>query len=1007
MAKKKGAVPQQDDNEEETFQGDADLDQLFHFLADEEEDEEELKLKQELLVGFEAEASNVELNDINPEVRGQYNSSNASFVLWLFDHGFKDVFDPEIWNRFHRVMRKRHGSGLDDVREEIRSMLIKRETCPILLDKLNYYTFFTYIMSIKRDDGTFYSHSCYEGKKTSLSYLFKSFDKVQDENFKMKLSRAFKSLRKSIKREETKLGKKQRSGKDIMTFECYKFMCRKLLSSGDPEDIFGLCFLTLQWNLMSRSESTETLSINNMRWEEDHMKAFFPKHKSDQAGLTSSEPRHVYSNALDPSICPIRALGAYLIAFPGILSSSHGRLFPGDNQKKRFGKQLHTVLKKHYHEFQDIGVDPKDIGTHSIRKGAATFCTCAVHPGPPIVSVCLRAGWTIGRVKERYLKYEASGDQLVGRCLSGIDPQNKQFSISPVYFYNLNDKTEKQMRQLTKYAFPVARGTFVKTSRMLLANYIFNEAYHAEKVKNTRSLLLDNAYYANRNSFPGRLHHVRFSCPWDSVDECPSYTGIPLHCSILNKLIEVSKLQTQVYELQLKLPGEVAKAVKNELNKDDSNTSDDTDLGRLQKELKNMNNLMKKALDVIAEQKKQLGEKHSNNVSFDGSQHSNDDTITLEDETSPEEAEPEENALPISAIANKENKVTKIKSFGVWAHYWDGKIRKVPKTFEFPKGKPLLSVFLDWHLPNMDKKYPPLQSLDSFDVANVNRGTQRLSELRLVMNTFITFITQHATSKIRNLYEQGKKKIEILTEVFDSCKHLYTQEKPSRRIEQMSWESFVTESRNWKLRGFPSITGTPQPSRKPRAPRAPRQTTISTTATKRTTATTATMASKKTKRKTATTVSSQRKKRKASSSSTTKTKQKSKSTTSNANTKTVRPRGRPRKNTIDTEEAAASFNYSVAKTTQSTTARPPHPSLRPTEKITRLRRTGANTFETVKCAECGNIPTHHRCMFEVKVGGFMDGTKQICGQPFCLMCANDRNCVEMVMRCAKHNVVDT
>ena len=85
-------------------------------------------------------------------------------------------------------------------------------------------------------------------------------------------------------------------------FECYKFLCHKLPASGDPEDIFGLCFLILQWNLMSHSESTGILSINNMRWEEDHMKVFFPKHQSDQAGLTNSEPKYVCPNALDQSI---------------------------------------------------------------------------------------------------------------------------------------------------------------------------------------------------------------------------------------------------------------------------------------------------------------------------------------------------------------------------------------------------------------------------------------------------------------------------------------------------------------------------------------------------------------------------------------------------------------------------------------------------------------------------------------------------------------------------------
>ena len=648
----------------------------------------------------------------------------------------------------------------------------------------------------------------------------------------MQLSKAFKSLRKTIKKEEAKLGKKQTSGKDVMTFECYKFTCKKMLSSGLPEDIFALSFLTLQWNLMSRSESTEMLSINNLRWEEDHIKIFFPKHKSDQGGLTSNEPRHVYSNSIEPSICPVRALAAYLIAYPGVLSAHHGRLFPGENQKKRFGKQLSAILKRYYHEYQDIGVTPEDIGTHSIRKGAATYCTCAVHPGPPIVSVCLRAGWTIGRVKERYLKYEAAGDQLVGRCLAGIDPQNNRFSNSPVFFYNLNKKTEHQLRQLQKYSFPVDRGAFSHTARMLLANYIFNEAFHQQKVKNERSMLRDNTYYAYRNCFPWRLFHVRTSCPWDGVAECPSYTGIPLHCSILNKLIEV-------HQLQKKLPGDIASLVKTEIHtamgkkKDtDKEKEQQNEVEQLKEELAKMSRLLGEAMETFKSFHKEAdGTKKKTVVSVE--YNTDNETITLESEADTDDANDADNALPASELAGKENKITKMKTFGVWAHYWDGKIRKVPKTFQFPKGKPLLSVFLDWHLPNIDKKHPPLHALDSYDVANVNRGTQRLSELKLVMNTFITFIKQEASAKIRKLYEGGKKNLSILTEVFDACKHLYLQEKPTRRIEQMSWESFVTESRNWKLRGYPTITHKPTPPRKPRAPRVSRTTTSSTSSKKK------------------------------------------------------------------------------------------------------------------------------------------------------------------------------
>ena len=46
MAKKTAAAPNAGDNEEQTFEGDADPDHLFNFFADEEEDEDKLKLKQ-------------------------------------------------------------------------------------------------------------------------------------------------------------------------------------------------------------------------------------------------------------------------------------------------------------------------------------------------------------------------------------------------------------------------------------------------------------------------------------------------------------------------------------------------------------------------------------------------------------------------------------------------------------------------------------------------------------------------------------------------------------------------------------------------------------------------------------------------------------------------------------------------------------------------------------------------------------------------------------------------
>ena len=74
----------------------------------------------------------------------------------------------------------------------------------------------------------------------------------------------------------------------------------------------------------------------------------------------------------------------------------------------------------------------------------AARCTVA----PPIVSLCIRAGWTLGGVKDKYLFHENAGDQHVGRCASGLNSDTAEFAISRAYFdySDLPDEPERQKR---------------------------------------------------------------------------------------------------------------------------------------------------------------------------------------------------------------------------------------------------------------------------------------------------------------------------------------------------------------------------------------------------------------------------------------------------------------------------------------------------------------------------------------------------------------------------------
>ena len=91
---------------------------------------------------------------------------------------------------------------------------------------------------------------------------------------------------------------------------------------------------------------------------------------------------------------------------------------------------LSRVIRDHEAEVSELGVNPQMIGTHSIRKGAVTYMS-SLPGGPSISSACIRAGWTMGSVKDVYMRYLSSGDQFVGRCLLMLPLLRMEFASSP------------------------------------------------------------------------------------------------------------------------------------------------------------------------------------------------------------------------------------------------------------------------------------------------------------------------------------------------------------------------------------------------------------------------------------------------------------------------------------------------------------------------------------------------------------------------------------------------
>lgn len=143
---------------------------------------------------------------------------------------------------------------------------------------------------------------------------------------------------------------------------------------------------------------------------------------------------HVYATPNNAITCPILVLAHYLFSNPGILTTfpvdredwdpnlkidlidpqknisnmsqnGYTKFYPIWNQYCWFMKCFHKVVIENEELFLYLGVEEGDLRSHLARKGRS-FASSWSNVSPPIVSVCLYAMWSMGRVKEWYLHYE-------------------------------------------------------------------------------------------------------------------------------------------------------------------------------------------------------------------------------------------------------------------------------------------------------------------------------------------------------------------------------------------------------------------------------------------------------------------------------------------------------------------------------------------------------------------------------------------------------------------------
>lgn len=262
----------------------------------------------------------------------------------------------------------------------------------------------------------------------------------------------------------------------------------------------------------------------------------FPSHKGDKEGARSL-PKHVYANTEEPSICPILSFAIYVFTRGYDRVGSKTRVFQGDSES-RFSKWLTRLCEENKELLINQGVDISMIGTHSFRKGIASFLS-GTPGGPTAIAIYLRAGWSLGPVQSRYILEGEGGDQVCGRAATGLPLTDTSFANLPAHFLTGDNgiSTAEWENILPGYSafYPMS---FREVIPYLLASLVYHRTYLREMQasKPRHPLFLQYVWTS------GILERVKDSvgagCNRNPISKLFA-TGVPPHLVLANKIADM------------------------------------------------------------------------------------------------------------------------------------------------------------------------------------------------------------------------------------------------------------------------------------------------------------------------------------------------------------------------------------------------------------------------------------------------------------------------------------
>lgn len=425
-------------------------------------------------------AEYINSNTITSGTRTSYQRTIVNMLMWFYKN------QKEILNE--NFVRNLNGVQEDELQKQIRTLLEQRIP-PLKFELFETQNFKLYLCSLKKKDGSQLGFSAMNLRRAALNSLFQDFEAEVSRKLEAGLKKYFKGLKRviTLERHQSKTSKK--TGKDPLPYSMYQEFSNELLVGFRREYTFCKVFVAFCWNLMCRAGSAFAIKLCHLSWREDALTDLFGHMKNDQSGIKGKEPRHLYANPQNPDICPILALALHLNV-NGF--GEDGDLFCGNDQYDRFRKAFERLKESPRISFslRERGIDPVNLGTHSLRKGSCTFCTSGVVNGPTIVAVHLRAGWTLPGVTGTYFQHENAGDMHVGRTVSGLSPRTEEFGMLPPHFPVLDEEISRAV----DLVFPGHPFSLRSVLNHCLASLVYHSDYLKEVMPTNHSFLQSNLF---------------------------------------------------------------------------------------------------------------------------------------------------------------------------------------------------------------------------------------------------------------------------------------------------------------------------------------------------------------------------------------------------------------------------------------------------------------------------------------------------------------------------------